>query len=114
MYGRVYPRLLRNLARLHPDMCAWVIEEGYGRVLSRPGLSDASRELVAVAVLAAAGWERQLVSHLRGARRAGVARAEIQHALACGTAAAAPRAVRIAARAWSLAFDVAARAHGDG
>ena len=114
VYGRVYPRLMRNLQRLHPDMRAWVIEDGYGRVLSRPGLSAATRELLAVAVLAASGWERQLVSHLRGGRQAGIGRAELQQALACGTAGAPPRTIRAATRAWSLAFDVAARAGRDG
>jgi len=109
VYGRVYPRLLANLDALHPDMCAWVVEEGYGRMLSRPGLTPLARELVAVAVLAAAGWERQLVSHLRGARHAGAARDELMRALDCGTEGAPATAVRAAARAWSVAFDAAAR-----
>jgi len=110
VYGRVYPRLVRNLKRLHPDMHAWVIEEGYGRILSRPGMSELARELVAVAALAATGWERQLVSHLLGAVRAGARRADLDFALACGTEGASPPSIRAAARAWRLAFDAAARA----
>ena len=39
----------------------------YGRVLSRPRLGARVRELVAVTVLAAGGWSRQLHSHLLGA-----------------------------------------------
>src|SRR5207249_3289936 len=62
-----------------------MIEQGYGRVLSRGGLGAATRELVAVAVLAASGWERQLVSHLLGAARLGAPRAAIRGALAAGT-----------------------------
>jgi len=110
VYGRVYPRLVRSLRRLHPDMHVWVIEEGYGRILSRPGMSELARELLAVAVLAATGWERQLVSHLLGAVRAGARRADLDFALACGTEGASPPSIRAAARAWSLAFDAAARA----
>jgi len=110
VYGRVYDRLLTNLGALHPDMCAWVIEEGYGRMLSRPGLDPCSRELIAVAVLAAAGWERQLVSHLRGARFMGASHEDAVRAMECGTDGAPTTVVRAAARAWSVAFDVGARA----
>ena len=69
VYGPAYPKLRRNVTRLHPDLAAWMIEQGYGRVLARAGLGGAARELIAVTVLAAGGWERQLVSHLLGAAR---------------------------------------------
>ena len=52
---------------LNPDLSAWILEDGYGKVLSRKGLKPAERELIAVAMLAALGWERQLESHVRGA-----------------------------------------------
>jgi alkylhydroperoxidase/carboxymuconolactone decarboxylase family protein YurZ len=71
VYGPVYPRLLEAVRGLHPDLAAWMVEEGYGRVLSRPRLGARARELVTVAVLAATGWRRQLVSHLKGAGRVG-------------------------------------------
>src|SRR5437016_1039512 len=38
VYGPVYPRLLAAVTALHPDLATWMVEEGYGRVLSRPGL----------------------------------------------------------------------------
>src|SRR5262249_13788884 len=63
VYGSVYARLMASVRRMHPDLAAWMVEQGYGRVMSRPGLAERDRELTAVAVLAATGWERQLVSH---------------------------------------------------
>lgn len=71
VYGPTLAKLRANVAALHPDIDRWMIEQGYGRVLSRPGLAAAARELVAVTVLAATGWERQLHSHLLGALRLG-------------------------------------------
>jgi alkylhydroperoxidase/carboxymuconolactone decarboxylase family protein YurZ len=69
------------LARGHPDFERWVLEHAYGRVLSRPGLSPDRRELLAVVALAALAQERQLASHVRGARRCGASDGEISAAL---------------------------------
>jgi 4-carboxymuconolactone decarboxylase len=104
VYGEAYSRLVANVARLHPVMPAWMIEEGYGRVLSRPGLGHEARELVAVAVLAAGGWERQLVSHLLGARRLGGDRRAIERAVAIGVRGASARRRAAAARAMRRAY----------
>ncbi|HUK62523.1 MAG TPA: carboxymuconolactone decarboxylase family protein, partial [Dongiaceae bacterium] len=84
VYGPLRPRLLRGLATLHPALAAWVIEHGYGRVLARARLDLRTRELVTVAMLAAGGWERQLVAHELGARRAGATRAQVQAARVTG------------------------------
>lgn len=104
VYGASTAKLVRNVTRLNPDLAAMMVEQGYGRVLSRPGLPARDRELVAVAVLAAGGWERQLVSHLLGARRLGASRAAIRDAWRAGVAGAAPAAGVAARRAWSAAF----------
>jgi alkylhydroperoxidase/carboxymuconolactone decarboxylase family protein YurZ len=69
------------LARGHPEFERWVLEHAYGRVLSRPGLPPDRRELLAVVALAALGQERQLASHVRGARRCGASDEEISLAL---------------------------------
>jgi 4-carboxymuconolactone decarboxylase len=58
-----------------------MIVEGYGKVLARPGLDLARRELCIVAVCAATGQERQLHAHLRGALNVGAAPAEIEEVL---------------------------------
>jgi 4-carboxymuconolactone decarboxylase len=71
VYGEFYHRLRHNIRGLHPALDAWMIVEGYGKVLSRPGLDLARRELCIVAACAASRQERQLHSHLHGALHAG-------------------------------------------
>jgi 4-carboxymuconolactone decarboxylase len=81
VYGASYGRLMKRMEGLHPDLAAWILEEGYGRVLSRPGLSGKERELLAVAALAAlpgAGPQRE--AHERGARRLGATAREVREA----------------------------------
>lgn len=112
VYGDVYERLVQGVAALHPDLARWMIEQGYGRVLGRRGLSGVMRERVAVAVLAAGGWERQLVSHLKGAARFGVDKHAIRAAWDAGRrhGDAARRAACV--RAWRTAFSRAAAPRG--
>ena len=104
VYGPVYPKLVASVTALHPDLATWMIEQGYGRVLSRRPLDAAARERLAVAVLAAAGWERQLVSHLLGARRLGNSRAVIRATVERALRGAAPPVRAAARRAWRTAF----------
>jgi len=104
VYGTVTPRLLAGLDALHPDVRVWVVEEGYGRILSRPGLEPVDRERIAVAVLAATGWERQLVSHALGAWRMSASPASIRAAMAIGLRGASAERRQSAARAWQAAF----------
>jgi 4-carboxymuconolactone decarboxylase len=72
VYGSMYDRLRANIRLLHPLLDEWMITEGYGKVLSRPGLDLPRRELCIVAACAAAGQDRQLHSHLHGALNVGV------------------------------------------
>ena len=72
VYGTMYDRLRSNIRTLHPLLDEWMITEGYGKVLSRPGLDLPRRELCIVAACAAAGQDRQLHSHLHGAVNVGV------------------------------------------
>jgi 4-carboxymuconolactone decarboxylase len=92
VYGPDYPRLRSFMRALAPEIDAWMIEDGYGRTLSRPGLSLIERELATVAALAALGWERQLEAHRKGALRVGAAAAEVQAAERAGRACARARA----------------------
>lgn len=82
VYGENYEPLRRSVRRLHPDIDRWMIEEGYGKVLARPGLDLVSRELCVVAILTVERRERQLHSHLRGALNAGASPREVEEALA--------------------------------
>jgi 4-carboxymuconolactone decarboxylase len=71
VYGGMYDRLRRNVRDLHPALDAWMVLEGYGKVLSRPGLDLPRRELCIVAACAATGQDRQLHSHLHGSLNVG-------------------------------------------
>lgn len=82
VYGPFYDRLRVNIRALHPALDAWMIVEGYGKVLSRPGLDLARRELCIVAACAASRQERQLHSHLHGALHAGASEVAITDTLA--------------------------------
>ncbi|HEX8725681.1 MAG TPA: carboxymuconolactone decarboxylase family protein, partial [Gemmatimonadaceae bacterium] len=77
VYGAFYDRLRDNIRHLHEALDEWMIMEGYGKVLSRPGLDLQRRELCIVAACAAAGQDRQLHSHLHGALNAGAAPAAV-------------------------------------
>ena len=81
VYGEMYERLRVNIRDLHPELDEWMIVEGYGKVLSRPGLDLARRELCIVAACAASKQDRQLHSHLHGALNVGVAANVITEAL---------------------------------
>ncbi|HEX6308859.1 MAG TPA: carboxymuconolactone decarboxylase family protein [Longimicrobiales bacterium] len=71
VYGGQYERLRANISALHPDMERWMVVEGYGKVLGRPGLGLPERELCVVALLAPQDAGPQIYSHLRGALNAG-------------------------------------------
>jgi len=81
VYGDSYEMLRRNVRELHPALDAWMITDGYGKVLSRPALDLKRRELCIVASCAAAGQQRQLHSHLHGALNSGALADEVRGAL---------------------------------
>ena len=81
VYGQFYERLRHNIRQLHPALDAWMIVDGYGKVLSRPILDLRRRELCVVAACALARQDRQLHSNLYGALPAGASRAEVQDAI---------------------------------
>ena len=62
----------------HPDLAAWILEDGYGKVLSRPVLTVRERELLIVAVLGTLNVPAQLKSHQLGAVRVGAGEAEVK------------------------------------
>jgi 4-carboxymuconolactone decarboxylase len=78
IYGSVYDRMMQRLGDVSPDLRSWVIIEGYGKTLSRDGLSIVDRELCNVAILAALGRRAQCHSHVRGALRVGATAEDLQ------------------------------------
>ena len=81
VYGPFYQRLRHNIRGLHPALDAWMIVDGYGKVLSRPALDLKRRELCIVTACALGRQDRQLHSHLHGALHAGATPAEVQDAI---------------------------------
>jgi XTP/dITP diphosphohydrolase len=74
IYGSVYDRMMNRLENISPQISEWMIVEGYGKTLARPGLSIIDRECCAVAVLACTQRTTQLISHVRGALANGATR----------------------------------------
>jgi 4-carboxymuconolactone decarboxylase len=81
VYGANFQRLRENIRELHPALDAWMITEGYGRTMSRPGLDLMRRELCVVAQTAVLETPRQLHSHMRGALHAGATFAQVEAVL---------------------------------
>jgi 4-carboxymuconolactone decarboxylase len=77
VYGKSYEKLRQNICELHPALDEWMIVDGYGKVLSRPGVDLRTRELCVVAACAVSGQQRQLHSHLHGALNSGSSVGEI-------------------------------------
>jgi 4-carboxymuconolactone decarboxylase len=103
VYGSNYEKLRENVRRLHPALDAWILADGYGRILSRPGLDLPRRELCAIAMLVPQRAGRQLHSHFVGARNVGVPADEIDALLDVVAAMATVPGSRVAAarRLWS-------------
>ncbi|MGQ0640023.1 MAG: carboxymuconolactone decarboxylase family protein [Gemmatimonadaceae bacterium] len=81
VYGSHYDKLRQNIRALHLALDEWMITEGYGKVLARGALDLLLRELCIVAACAVSGQERQLRSHLLGARNVGASAAQIEGTL---------------------------------
>jgi 4-carboxymuconolactone decarboxylase len=81
VYGENYRKLRESIRALHPAVDSWMITEGYGRTLARPGLDLRRRELCTVVQTAILETPRQLHSHLRGALNAGATFGQIEGAL---------------------------------
>ncbi len=65
IYREKFPVLMQSLKKKSPELANWIIEEGYGKVLSRRGASLCLREFFSAALLAASGFPKQLFAHLR-------------------------------------------------
>lgn len=103
--GKVHGDKMRNISNkidaICPDLGYLMIAEGYGHVLCRDGLDLKSRELAVVASLTALRAERQLHSHIRGARNVGCRDPEVFEAIVTGLAWVKPKKIRAAIELWS-------------
>lgn len=72
IYGPSFDSLVSYINSFSPQILGWMVNDGYGRVLSRPGISFDQRELCIVAILTVTGYQNQLRAHLRGAINVGL------------------------------------------
>jgi len=78
IYGPAFERLVRYINSFSPQILTWMINDGYGQVLSRPGAPFTLRELSTVATLTVTSYENQLGAHIRGTLNVGVEAALIR------------------------------------
>lgn len=77
IYKKNYKKLIENMIFTSPDLKEWMIVEGYGKVLSRKGLSLLEREFINVAILCTKYYENQLYSHIKGCINLGAEKNEL-------------------------------------
>jgi len=112
VYGANYERLRENVRALHPALDGWMVRDGYGRVLARPGLDLARRELCVVAQTAVLEAGPQLHSHLRGALNAGATGALISDVVGLVSEDLDSSGRGLLAESWSSAQGTGPRAQG--
>jgi len=71
VYSNNYHLLKQKVETLAPEVLRWMVIEGYGKVLSRPGLNIIDRELAIVTCLMIENRKKQLFSHIKGALNVG-------------------------------------------
>lgn len=72
IYGSFFENLVGYIHSFSPQILGWMVNDGYGKVLSRPGISFDQRELCIVAILTVTGYQNQLRAHIRGAVNVGL------------------------------------------
>lgn len=102
VYGAQAERLLENVRTLQPDLAEWMLVEGYGKVLGRPGLELSVRELCIVALLVPQDAPQQLYSHVRGALRVGNSVEDVEETLRVAGTIAGPERASAAGRVYEM------------
>jgi 4-carboxymuconolactone decarboxylase len=67
-----------NKTELDADFQRFITETAWGNVWARDGLDRKTRHMLTLALLAAAGNEKELAMHLRATQNTGVTREEIR------------------------------------
>lgn len=76
--GEAGDKVLASLRDICPDLGRYIIEFGFGEIMSRPGLDLKSREIATVAALTALGTATpQLKVHIGGMLNVGCTRQEV-------------------------------------
>jgi len=71
VYAGNFDKLKNRVESMAPEVFRWMIFEGYGKVLSRNGVSPVDRELAIVACLIADNRPKQMLSHMMGTLNVG-------------------------------------------
>jgi len=101
IYQQHYDRLRHNVRALHPALDTWMIVDGYGKTVSRPGLDLPRRELCAVAMLLPQDAPRQLLAHLKGAVNTGASPDAVDSLMALAAREGLPEArFAVAGQLW--------------
>lgn len=82
IYQPNYEQLIQNMKSISVELAEWMVTEGYGRVLSRPGPAKIEREIASIVFLACSYHPVQLFSHVRGARNLGASAEMLMQAVA--------------------------------
>ncbi len=98
--GRKSAKLQAHLEQLDPGVAGWVDSFVFGQVWGRPGLNEAERTLIAIAMLAATERPDQLRAYLFGALDNGVSPAAVHEVLVMSTVYAGFPAALNALRLW--------------
>jgi 4-carboxymuconolactone decarboxylase len=78
IHGEVGEQAIASMASISPDYARYILEFVFGDIVSRAGLDLKSREIAAVAALAALGTAApQLRVHIHGALNVGCSQQEI-------------------------------------
>lgn len=81
VYGGAYERLKARVTTMSPEIYRWMIFEGYGKVLSRPGMTIVEREACIVACLVMENRPVQLRSHMIGMLNVGAEGAMLEQVI---------------------------------
>jgi 4-carboxymuconolactone decarboxylase len=70
-----------NKTDFDKDFQEYIINNAWGAVWSRPGLTKRERSLITIALLAALGHEEELAMHIRATKNTGATEEDVKEAL---------------------------------
>ncbi len=81
IWGNARSAIEDRLRALDPELARYVGEFAYGELYARGGLEPRIQELIAISALTALGSPPELITHFKGALRAGASETEIRETL---------------------------------
>lgn len=105
VYTNTFAPLMAKLKEFSPQLQEWMLIDGYGKTLSRSGLSIQQREILVVTVLLVQGWKKQLYSHIRGAKNVGCTQKVLIELLSLGNEFFSPSIRQYAQETISSLYD---------